>query len=35
MYKRFFYVSKIFQRAIKKAQKEHRKKGIPNVYRMN
>ena len=34
-YERFLYFSKIFQRAIKKAQKEHREKGIPNVYCKN
>lgn len=34
-YKEIFEISKIFNRAVKKAQEENRRKGIPNVYSIN
>ncbi len=34
-YKKTFEISKIFNRAVKKAQEENRRKGIPNVYSIN
>lgn len=34
-YDRFLEMTKIFQRAIKKVQKSHREKGLPNVYSKN
>ena len=34
-YERFLEMTKIFQRAIKKAQQEHREKGLPSVYSKN
>jgi hypothetical protein len=34
-YDRFLKMTKIFQRAVKLAQKSHREKGLPNVYIKN
>ncbi|MEI8390692.1 MAG: hypothetical protein WCG23_12515 [bacterium] len=34
-YKKTFEISKIFNRAVKKAQEENRRQGIPNVYSIN
>jgi hypothetical protein len=34
-YKEIFKISKLFNRAVKKAQEENRRKGIPNVYCIN
>lgn len=34
-YKEIFEISKIFNRAVKKAQDARREKGLPNVYSVN
>jgi hypothetical protein len=34
-YQRVFEISKLFNRAVRKAQESNRKKGLPNVYCIN
>ena len=34
-YKEIFEISKLFNRAVKKAQEENTQKGLPNVYSIN
>lgn len=34
-YQFFLKITRIFNRAVKKAREEHKKKGVPNVYCFN
>ena len=34
-YQEIFKISKLFNRAVKKAQEKNRQKGLPNVYSIN
>ena len=34
-YKEIFEITRLFNKAVKKAQEENRAKGIPNVYSIN